>query len=236
MDYVKIYTMLTENKQHRKKNMGAYYERHHIVPLCMGGTNEKSNLVLLTCREHFLAHWLLVKIYPNNFKLICAWNSFSMSNNGLRIPSIYYEYTRHRYVEALKKNNDRKLKNSKTVKDQRWVKNGDRCTRIHKDKIPIYLNNGWVLGRTKFKRPTPSSETRKKMSISSTGKTGSKESKKKKSDSSKNRVWINKDGLSKFIKYDTLVTFMLDGWGLGRIIVWKNRTVVNSKFKGENHE
>ena len=37
-------------------------ERHHIIPRSLGGTNTKSNLVYLTCREHFLCHWLLLKI------------------------------------------------------------------------------------------------------------------------------------------------------------------------------
>jgi len=31
----------------------------------MGGSNAKSNLVLLTAKEHFIAHKLLVRIYPS---------------------------------------------------------------------------------------------------------------------------------------------------------------------------
>ena len=42
-----------------------YTERHHILPKCMGGSNEKHNLVDLTAEEHFLAHQLLVKMYPD---------------------------------------------------------------------------------------------------------------------------------------------------------------------------
>lgn len=40
-----------------------YYEKHHIVPKSLGGSNRKENLVLLTAREHFLCHWLLTKMY-----------------------------------------------------------------------------------------------------------------------------------------------------------------------------
>lgn len=36
-------------------------ERHHILPCSLGGGNEKTNLVRLTYREHYLIHWLLVK-------------------------------------------------------------------------------------------------------------------------------------------------------------------------------
>lgn len=40
-----------------------YGERHHIVPRSEGGADESDNLVWLTPREHFLAHWLLYRIY-----------------------------------------------------------------------------------------------------------------------------------------------------------------------------
>jgi hypothetical protein len=37
-------------------------ESHHIVPKSLGGTNELSNIVHLTPREHFIAHALLTKM------------------------------------------------------------------------------------------------------------------------------------------------------------------------------
>ena len=39
-----------------------YFESHHIIPRAFGGDNKKSNLVLLTPREHFLCHLLLPKM------------------------------------------------------------------------------------------------------------------------------------------------------------------------------
>ena len=38
-----------------------YVERHHELPRALGGWNDSSNIVVLTFREHFLAHWLLTK-------------------------------------------------------------------------------------------------------------------------------------------------------------------------------
>lgn len=35
----------------------------------MGGSNNTDNLVLLTYREHYIAHWLLTKIYPKEPKM-----------------------------------------------------------------------------------------------------------------------------------------------------------------------
>jgi hypothetical protein len=39
-----------------------YFEKHHIIPRCMKGSNNWWNLVNLTFREHFLVHWLLTKM------------------------------------------------------------------------------------------------------------------------------------------------------------------------------
>ena len=49
-----------------KSSLDYYTEIHHIVPRCMGGTDDENNLVLLTAREHIIAHMLIVRIYPNH--------------------------------------------------------------------------------------------------------------------------------------------------------------------------
>jgi hypothetical protein len=43
------------------RELDCYTERHHIIPLCMGGSDDKENLVTLTAREHYIAHLLLTK-------------------------------------------------------------------------------------------------------------------------------------------------------------------------------
>lgn len=43
-----------------------YSENHHIVPKCLGGENNKSNLVKLLAREHFICHLLLTKMNPDH--------------------------------------------------------------------------------------------------------------------------------------------------------------------------
>ncbi len=58
----------------RLRVLSGYVERHHVVPKCVGGNNEQSNIVRLTADEYFVAHQLLVKMYPDNRKLaIAAW-------------------------------------------------------------------------------------------------------------------------------------------------------------------
>jgi hypothetical protein len=69
MNYVIHYQRLMDRSPKVKPKTG-YFERHHILPKCMGGNNEKINLVYLTPEEHYVAHQLLVKMYPGNRKLI----------------------------------------------------------------------------------------------------------------------------------------------------------------------
>lgn len=43
-------------------------ENHHIVPRCAGGSNDKSNIVCLSFREHFICHKLLTKCFVDEVK------------------------------------------------------------------------------------------------------------------------------------------------------------------------
>lgn len=70
MKYEKIYIDLINNA--RQKTYTGYCENHHIIPKSIGGSDEVGNLVLLSAREHFVAHQLLVKIFPKNDKLVYA--------------------------------------------------------------------------------------------------------------------------------------------------------------------
>ena len=63
MDYKKHYDNLIEKAKHQNLSSEVYTERHHILPLSIGGSNDPSNIVKLTARQHYFAHKLLVKIY-----------------------------------------------------------------------------------------------------------------------------------------------------------------------------
>lgn len=75
MNYYLIYNTLIFKSQllHDirliEKSNGEYYEKHHIIPRCMGGNDDSINLVYLTPEEHFLAHRLLIKIHPDIYDL-----------------------------------------------------------------------------------------------------------------------------------------------------------------------
>ena len=45
------------------QSIDGYFEKHHIIPRSFGGSNNKDNLIELTARQHFIAHWMLWKAY-----------------------------------------------------------------------------------------------------------------------------------------------------------------------------
>lgn len=83
MNYIKHYNLLIERARNRV--LDCYSETHHVIPKCMNGTDDPSNLVKLTAEEHFVAHQLLVKIYPDQIKLIHALRMMTAaSSNQIR--------------------------------------------------------------------------------------------------------------------------------------------------------
>ncbi len=66
-NYLKHYEnlCLSRKKLNRVKSKDTYYEQHHILPKSLGGSNDKSNIVLLTAKEHYIAHLLLYKHYKS---------------------------------------------------------------------------------------------------------------------------------------------------------------------------
>jgi hypothetical protein len=70
MDYRRHYERLIDRA--RARVIIGYRECHHIIPRCIGGLDEAENLVELTAKEHYLAHQLLVKIYPANGRIAYA--------------------------------------------------------------------------------------------------------------------------------------------------------------------
>jgi NUMOD3 motif len=66
MNYQKAYdAIVSRAKDRHTANQGSpvkgRYERHHIIPKSLGGSNDESNLVYVTPREHFILHLLLVR-------------------------------------------------------------------------------------------------------------------------------------------------------------------------------
>lgn len=83
-----------------------YKEKHHIVPKCMGGTNDKNNLIDLYAREHFEAHRLLALENPNIKGLTYAWWAMAhlkdKNQKRVKVTDKEYEEARKRYIATIK--------------------------------------------------------------------------------------------------------------------------------------
>ena len=84
----------------KEQSIDGYYELHHIIPKSSGGSNDKSNLIALTARQHYIAHWMLWKAYGENMTRAF----FMMSSVGRyeRVNSKTYDKARKEYSEQVK--------------------------------------------------------------------------------------------------------------------------------------
>lgn len=84
--------------------LDGYTETHHIQPKCLGGTNDKSNLVRLTAKAHYVAHHLLHKAYPENRKLAYAFGMMLCTNSlqERKLTARMYEVSRKAISKAAK--------------------------------------------------------------------------------------------------------------------------------------
>jgi hypothetical protein len=137
MNYKKIYEALIERSIAR--TIDDETETHHIVPRCMGGSNEKNNLVELTPEEHYVAHQLLVKMYPSNHKLATAATMMIANRKSNKL----YGWLRRRHSSAMRVL-QKGEKNSQF--GSRWVHNpATKESKKHRGD----LEDGWVYGKYK---------------------------------------------------------------------------------------
>ena len=176
MDYSSIYNCLMDRAKNRE--IGGYIEKHHITPRCLGGNDSKNNLVGLTAREHFISHLLLVKIYPDNHKLVYAANMMTVGNCRNNKEYEWLKKRRSSVVSNQMKNRIRRKK--------KWITDGKDNKLI--DYYSPILNN-WYEGRTlsesnksalknALSKPC-NEETKIKISKSKTGYKHSEETKSK---------------------------------------------------------
>ncbi|MCK3776196.1 NUMOD3 domain-containing DNA-binding protein [Ensifer sesbaniae] len=155
----------------RKKGEGTYYERHHILPKCMGGSNAKSNLTLLTAEEHLRAHMLLADMVdeqPYKHKMVFALHAMMYGNSDQKRVGViqFYAVAKRKYGEAM----------SEAMK-------GRKLTDEHRANLGAAKR-----GNTYMKGKTHTSETKAKMSAVKKGKKPTDETKAKLSAAKKGKT------------------------------------------------
>ena len=102
--YNQWYTNITERAKNRV--LETYTESHHIIPRSLGGGDEADNLVNLTAREHFVCHWLLVKMTAgqDHHKMLNALRMMRAEKQGqqrynTKITARVYENIKQEYAK-----------------------------------------------------------------------------------------------------------------------------------------
>lgn len=137
MNYQKHYQKLIERGKNRI--YCGYVEIHHIVPKCLGGSDDKSNLVALTPEEHYVAHQLLMKIYPGNYALVKAAAMMVADRKSNKL----YGWIRKQLSIAM---SDLQSGEKNSQFGLQWVHNKQLKISKKVDKNFVF-DNGWEKGR-----------------------------------------------------------------------------------------
>lgn len=108
-------------------------EKHHIIPRCMGGSDESENLVLMPVKHHIMAHMILYKIYPDNYKVGHAlYCIMTLSNDSInRKESIEKDFSL-RTVTAARKAGLESIRSEESRKHRSEVQMGENNSNYGK--------------------------------------------------------------------------------------------------------
>lgn len=174
--YTRVYNLIITNAVRRQWKKLRGRERHHIIPESLGGTNNKENLVYLSCREHAICHWLLVKMTEGeaHCKMVYAFNCMNQTNDlqdRYYSPIISRAYERNRIEQARVHSEVMKAKNLVP-----WNKGGVVITDEHRANLVTAAKNRKPLsadsiakGVSKRRGQKRTAETRNKMSLAKKG-------------------------------------------------------------------
>lgn len=238
--YTRYYTLLTDRAKGRTLN--EYTEQHHIIPQSLGGSDDKENLVDLTAREHFICHWLLIKMTEgeNRSKMLYALHGMKAENKyQQRYSSAITSRVYEKYRIEHSKNHSERMKGKKVWNKGRKLEGEEleqHRERTRNRKIdPIKQALGQQKRIAKILGQKRTEETKLKMSMATKGKPkgpqsgehrlaisfGGKGIKKCEGHSDNVRkanignISINKNGIEKKVKKDTVDTWLREGWQLG---------------------
>ena len=174
--YTRIYYSVIERAQSRILPKEVYREKHHIIPRCMGGSDDPANIVSLTFKEHLFCHKLLVRMTegPTRGKLSFAVLLMAREKSNSRIYSTIKdnarEYARSynkgklpitngKVTKFLFKNqimpdgfsygwsDDYLTKKKGNNKGKIYITDGINCrTLVHGESVP----NGWYYGQADY--------------------------------------------------------------------------------------
>lgn len=132
--YTATYYKIIERAQVRNyiKQPNDGYQRHHIIPRCIGGTNDPDNLVVLSYKEHRVCHCLLIKMQLTKNAEIKMRHAYGFFNKSSRYNGPRYKFGK-----------DNIFSTSKIVEQvrQRMIKNNPMKAPEQRLRMSINNNN-----------------------------------------------------------------------------------------------
>jgi hypothetical protein len=98
MDYKRIYDSFIADRLNKQPSKPVYFERHHILPKCLGGSDVEENMIRLSPEDHFFAHLLLAKIHGG--KLWHALVAMTILVGGRKKSDAYLKRSRKMFHKA----------------------------------------------------------------------------------------------------------------------------------------
>ena len=186
--------------------INGYTEVHHIIPISIGGTNDKSNLVALTAKEHFICHAILPNMVLDEHKKKMNYAFWRMANaTGKRYTpsSRIYELAKKQFIESQQGHPNYLLNHTPESKKQISISMKEVLSKLTPEEKSIRMKKScsspesWTdERRRKISKAltgiTRSTETRTKMSKAKQNLTI--EQKLKCGDSNRGKTWKLVDG------------------------------------------
>lgn len=161
--YTRIYYILIERAKSRTILKETYTEKHHIIPRSLGGNNSNDNIAVLTAKEHYICHLLLIRMTAGSNKTKMRYAAYKLTlknahqQQRYKVTGKQYQYLKEQMAIA---NSERTGPNL-----------GKSMSQKTKDKISNSLKGRSTGPKT--------AEHRRKISLSKTGLKQSQETKDK---------------------------------------------------------
>lgn len=181
MDYKIHYVLLMLKAKNRTiTDIDKYFEIHHILPKALGGSNNPENLVGLTAREHFIAHWLLAKMYGGSM-----WSALLLFKGKDN------KYHNSRLYDAARKKVAKET-SIRMIGNKASVETKAKMSKAHiGKKFSDEARKNMSKARKGETRKPMSEATKEKLKKANLGKTLSKEHKEKMSKSHKGKTFTD---------------------------------------------
>ncbi len=140
MNYRRIHDSIIERA--RNRDIEGYSENHHIIPRCLGGSDDRENLIKLTASEHYIIHLLLHRMYPENKKLEWAYIRMVFKGSTLqlrrKVSNKTYQECRNKVAILNRENTTgRKHIYCPITKERKLVPS---------EEVSFFIDLGWKLG------------------------------------------------------------------------------------------